>query len=106
MAKTKKNPWTSDEEAKLRELRKKKYKTAAIAKILGRSVCSVYRKINVLNRYNAINSPFGYAKANQKTRSCLRCKNTFLSEGSGNRLCGSCKATNSTKNDIQYAIGI
>jgi hypothetical protein len=38
-----------------------------------------------------------------RTRVCLRCRKTFESEWSGERICRSCKSTTNWKNGLPYS---
>jgi len=97
------HPWTAQEERKLIQMRKLKYQAVDIARILGRTKQAVDNKVYLMKSQMKIVSP---KSPEAETRSCLKCKDNFLSYGVGNRLCSKCHQSNIDKHDIQYAIGI
>lgn len=72
--------WTPAEDTQVRELVAVGKTGSAIAKAIGRSESSVYRRIEILA-----------ARAKTTKRPCMCCGKTFNSAGPHNRLCGSCR---------------
>ena len=71
--------WTPEEDALLKKLRAEGVSPIAIADRLRRAEGSVYRRIEVLA-----------VQVVRKERSCMCCRNTFMSDGPHNRLCTKC----------------
>lgn len=72
--------WTQSEDTTVRELLAAGNPPCAIAKALGRSESSVYRRIETIQK-----------RAKSAKRPCMCCGKTFTSDGPHNRLCGACR---------------
>lgn len=72
--------WSKTEDEQLRVLHGEGKSPCAIAKVIGRSESSVYRRIEIV-----------IATPKAKPRPCMCCRNTFKSDGPHNRLCPTCR---------------
>ncbi len=81
--------WSAAEDEEVRRQLAAGQSPCAIARGMGRSESSVYRRIEVLSRAT---SP--------GRRPCLCCGTPFNSEGAHNRLCGRCRTREKTPFDF------
>ena len=86
-------PFADDEDRVLLDRKKRGESWSKIGKSLGRAAgpCE-YRYWSLIDPYRKIEEP--------KTRLCLRCREDFLSDFAGNRLCLKCKKANQGVNQV------